>query len=85
MIFFLWTLIFREKENPDDPDFKGNERFEGYCFDLIDSIAQILNFKYVFELVPDGKYGSYDKESKQWNGLVKHLLDRVCIKINFYL
>lgn len=24
-----------------------------------------------------GKYGSYNKQTKQWDGLVRHLLDRV--------
>lgn len=28
-------------------------------------------------MVPDNKYGSYNKETKKWDGLVKHLLDRV--------
>lgn len=45
--------------------------------DLIDRIAQLLGFKYVFELAPDGKYGSYNKATKQWDGLVKQLLDGV--------
>lgn len=25
----------------------------------------------------DGGYGNFDKEKKQWNGLIRHLLDRV--------
>lgn len=45
--------------------------------DLIDMIAKLLNFTFRFELVPDGKYGSYNKVTKKWDGLVKHLLDRV--------
>lgn len=57
--------------------FEGNARFEGYSFDLIDGIARHLGFSYRMELVPDGKYGSYNKKTKQWDGLVKHLLDRV--------
>lgn len=53
-------------------------RYEGFCIDLIDEISKLLNFKYEFELVPDGNYGTYNKETKQWNGLIKRLLDRVC-------
>lgn len=56
---------------------EGNARFEGYSLDLIDAISKTLKFNYVFELVPDGNYGSYNKDTKKWNGLVKHLLDRV--------
>ncbi|KAK9303590.1 hypothetical protein QLX08_004755 [Tetragonisca angustula] len=51
-------------------------RYEGFCIDLIDEIAKLLNFKYEFELVPDGNFGTYNKETKQWNGLIRRLLDR---------
>lgn len=57
---------------------EGNDRYEGYSVDLIDAIAKILGFKYRFEVVPDGNYGSFNKVTKKWNGLVKQLLDRVC-------
>lgn len=56
---------------------EGNDRYEGYSVDLIDSIAKILGFKYNFELTPDNKYGSFNKVTKKWDGLVKQLLDRV--------
>lgn len=56
---------------------EGNNRFEGYSIDLIDSIAKILGFQYRFELVPDNKYGGFNKVTKKWDGLVKFLLDRV--------
>ena len=55
----------------------GNDRFEGYSINLIDEIAKELNFKYEFTLTPDGKYGSYNRVTKKWDGLVKQLLDRV--------
>ncbi|XP_076302243.1 glutamate receptor ionotropic, kainate 2-like, partial [Lasioglossum baleicum] len=51
-------------------------RYEGFCIDLIEEIAKLLNFKYEFELVPDGNYGTYNQETKQWNGLIRRLLDR---------
>nr|QHN69187.1 ionotropic receptor 5 [Sirex nitobei] len=52
-----------------------NKRYEGFSVDLIAEIANILRFKYEFELVPDGRYGSYNHETKSWDGLVKRLLD----------
>ncbi|XP_076667724.1 glutamate receptor ionotropic, kainate 2 isoform X2 [Andrena cerasifolii] len=51
-------------------------RYEGFCIDLIEEISKLLNFKYEFELVPDGNYGRYNKETKQWDGLIRRLLDR---------
>lgn len=55
----------------------GNNMFEGYSLDLIDGIAEILNFSYRFDIVPDQSYGSYDPKTKQWNGLIQQLLERV--------
>ena len=60
---------------------KGNDRFEGYVIDLIDSISKILNLTYEFYLVPDRRYGSYNPKTKQWDGLMKELITRVIDKI----
>lgn len=64
---------------------EGNARYEGYAMDLIDQIASYLGFQYRFELVPENAYGSYNKETKKWNGLIKQLLDHVSdwIELNF--
>lgn len=62
--------------NSTNETFVGNDRFEGYSKDLMDEIAEVIGFKYVLELVPDNAYGSYDKKTRKWNGLIKHLLDR---------
>ena len=55
-----------------------NERYEGFCVDLLQAIADIVGFKYELYLVPDGKYGAPNKEDKQWNGMIRELIDRVC-------
>lgn len=69
--------IYRE---PAEGEYlEGNNRFEGYSIDLIDLIARQLGFKYEFQLVADNKYGSFNKVTKKWDGLVKQLLDRVII------
>lgn len=41
----------------------GNDQFEGYAIDLIHEISKILGFNYTFRLVPDGRYGSLNKQS----------------------
>lgn len=56
---------------------EGNAQFEGYSMDLIAEIARVLNFTFKFVLAADGKYGNYDEKTKNWNGLIKDLLDRV--------
>nr|XP_018907676.1 PREDICTED: glutamate receptor ionotropic, kainate 2-like isoform X1 [Bemisia tabaci] len=63
-------LMLREEDG-----LEGNDRFRGYSIDLIDAISKDLGFKYRFELVPDGNYGSLNKQTKKWNGLIKELQD----------
>lgn len=55
----------------------GNHCLEGYAYDLIDEIANHLHFKYEFRLTPGNKYGAYHEDTKQWDGLIKDLLDHV--------
>lgn len=57
--------------------FRENERFEGYVKDLLDGITEILNATYELSLVADGLYGNYDKKKREWNGLIREILDRV--------
>jgi len=60
----------------------GNDRFEGFCFDIIDEISKMLGFHYVFKVVDDLNYGSRDKNTGEWNGMIRELLDGVikCIQ-----
>lgn len=53
----------------------GNARFEGYSMDLISEIAEYLDFKFEFYLVGDGQIGKYDETKKEWNGLIRDILD----------
>lgn len=59
-----------------DKALVGNDRFEGFCIDLLKELANVLGFTYEIRLVPDGKYGSQD-EKGQWNGMVKELIEHV--------
>lgn len=33
-------------------------------------------FNYTFRLVPDGRYGSFNRETREWDGMVRELLDQ---------
>ncbi|XP_076174865.1 glutamate receptor ionotropic, kainate 2 isoform X2 [Ptiloglossa arizonensis] len=57
-------------------NFSGNARYEGFCIDLLKKIAHMVGFAYRIELVPDGKYGVYDYETGEWNGIVRQLMDK---------
>nr|XP_012217428.1 PREDICTED: glutamate receptor ionotropic, kainate 2-like [Linepithema humile] len=57
-------------------NFSGDARYEGFCIDLLKEIARMVGFTYRIELVPDGKYGVYDYETGEWNGIVRQLMDK---------
>lgn len=49
------------KDSPEK--LTGNDQFEGYAIDLIHEISKLLGFNYTFRLVPDGRYGSLNKQT----------------------
>lgn len=68
-----------------DANLTGNDRFEGFCIDLLKTIAENLGFHYELYLVPDGKFGAEDVQTKQWNGLVRELMDKVSKKLSLMI
>lgn len=52
----------------------GNNRFEGYCIDLLEKIANICNFTYTIKLVDDGYHGTLI--NGKWNGIIGELVDK---------
>lgn len=51
----------------------GNDRFEGYCVDLLDEIGNILGFNYTLEPIPNNVYGSL--KNGEWNGMIREVQD----------
>uniref|UniRef100_A0A4W5QYW7 Glutamate receptor n=1 Tax=Hucho hucho TaxID=62062 RepID=A0A4W5QYW7_9TELE len=66
-------VMFKKSDKP----LYGNDRFEGYCIDLLRELASILGFSYELRLVEDGRYGAQDETTGQWSGMVKELIDHV--------
>lgn len=61
------------KSNEPGKNYTGNDRFEGYCVDLIKRIAEIVNFTYEIRPVKDGKFGVRDANGI-WDGMVGELV-----------
>ena len=61
-----FTINTSESERRERP----NVLFKGLMIDLLDLLKEKLGFNSELYLVPDGKYGKYDIETGQWNGLV---------------
>ncbi|XP_049528884.1 glutamate receptor ionotropic, kainate 2-like [Dermacentor silvarum] len=54
---------------------EGNDRFEGFCMDLLREISVSLGFRYQLRLVRDGAYGAQDSRG-HWNGVMRELIDK---------
>ncbi|XP_067614406.1 glutamate receptor ionotropic, kainate 1-like [Eurosta solidaginis] len=74
-------LVMTREEMPyvmlkRDTHQTGNDRFEGFCIDLLKAIAKQVGFQFKIKLVPDNMYGVYNPETKAWNGIVRELVER---------
>lgn len=77
---FFVLINFQERPYvmvKEDQNLTGNARYEGFCIDLLKWIAGQVGFQYSIKLVPDHMYGVYDPETKQWNGIVRELMEKV--------
>lgn len=70
-----------EKRSENGKELVGNERYEGYCKDLADLVAEHMKIGYILKLVNDSKYGGQDKNAPSgWNGMVGELIRKVGIR-----
>uniref|UniRef100_A0A3B4XSP4 Glutamate receptor n=1 Tax=Seriola lalandi dorsalis TaxID=1841481 RepID=A0A3B4XSP4_SERLL len=56
-------------------ELEGNDRYEGFCVDMLKELADILKFKYRIRLVGDGLYG-VPGANGTWTGMVGELISR---------
>ena len=84
MFSSLTETGFPSQENPflmlkcptDGTPCTGNNRYEGYCADLIEKIAHIVGFHYALKEVGDKSYGSRLSDGS-WNGMIGELIREV--------
>lgn len=57
----------------------GNDRYEGYCVDVIEKLAKMLGFNYTFTVQEDGANGNFNKATNKWNGMIGEIVDGVVI------
>ncbi|KFM83024.1 Glutamate receptor, ionotropic kainate 2, partial [Stegodyphus mimosarum] len=62
---YLW-----QKTTADE--FKGNDKYQGFCKDLLDKLSEQFGFKYIITPVKDKQYGS--EVNGNWNGMIGELL-----------
>ena len=47
----------------------------GFLIDIILWLERDLDIEFDLFMVEDGKYGTFDRETKQWNGMIRVLMD----------
>lgn len=52
----------------------GNARYEGFCIELIERLAELLQFNYTF-VAMNGSYGSLDNVTNKWDGMLGRLIE----------
>ena len=78
----ILCLPFLHQEDPyvmlkkNANQFEGNDRYEGFCVDMLQELAEILRFNYKIRLVGDGVYG-VPEANGTWTGMVGELIARV--------
>ncbi|CAG9821798.1 unnamed protein product [Phaedon cochleariae] len=77
----ITLVVMTREERPyvmvkEDKNLTGNARYEGFCIDLLKWIAGQVGFQYSIRLVPDHMYGVYDPETREWNGIVRELMEK---------
>ncbi|XP_035386908.1 glutamate receptor ionotropic, kainate 5 isoform X1 [Electrophorus electricus] len=56
-------------------ELEGNDRYEGFCVDMLRELSDILKFTYRIKLVDDGLYGAPELNGS-WTGMVGELINR---------
>ncbi|XP_054443549.1 glutamate receptor ionotropic, kainate 4 [Pteronotus mesoamericanus] len=80
-LFNTTLVVTTILENPylmlkgNHQEMEGNDRYEGFCVDMLKELAEILRFNYKIRLVGDGVYG-VPEANGTWTGMVGELISR---------
>lgn len=58
---------------------RGNNRFEGFCIDLLEKLAEMEGFSYNIILRHDKSNGVKDPQTGEWNGIIGDIINFVII------
>lgn len=72
-----------EKTPINNQTFVGNDRYRGFCIEMLRKISLICNFTYTVKIVDDGFHGAF--VNGKWNGMIAELIEKVNRKYLFLL
>ncbi|CAJ0596382.1 unnamed protein product [Cylicocyclus nassatus] len=70
---YLEAPFVMQREDPKN-ELDENDKYEGYCIDLLQRIAALCKFNYTIHEVKDKAYGIREENGK-WNGMVGELIN----------
>uniref|UniRef100_A0A8C8JZQ9 Glutamate receptor n=1 Tax=Oncorhynchus tshawytscha TaxID=74940 RepID=A0A8C8JZQ9_ONCTS len=56
-------------------ELRGNDRYQGFCVDMLRELSDLLKFSFRIKLVDDGLYGAPEPNGS-WTGMVGELINR---------
>uniref|UniRef100_A0A4W5PNV7 Glutamate receptor n=1 Tax=Hucho hucho TaxID=62062 RepID=A0A4W5PNV7_9TELE len=56
-------------------ELQGNDRYQGFCVDMLRELSDLLKFSFRIKLVDDGLYGAPEPNGS-WTGMVGELINR---------
>ena len=70
----LFLRVVTIVEAPFVTQLENKSEFSGFCIELLQAFAAIVNFDYNITLVEDGFFGDFNEESNTWSGMVGSLV-----------
>jgi len=71
------VIVCAFQSSPYAMDPYGNGTIVGYGVDLLELLAQTLEFQYDIFIVSDNNYGVPDNRTGQWDGMIGEILSGV--------
>ncbi|XP_071033536.1 glutamate receptor 1 [Parasteatoda tepidariorum] len=62
------------KRGDNASQLQGNDKYEGFCKDLMDSICESLHIECEIKLVEDDTHGRFDQMKGRWTGIVGEII-----------
>ncbi|XP_037085885.1 LOW QUALITY PROTEIN: ionotropic receptor 25a-like [Pollicipes pollicipes] len=71
-----WTFMVRNSRGDPVRDPSGRPVYGGYCIELLDKLADKMEFNYDLVFPADGAFGAKNVQTSKWSGLVGDLVEK---------
>ena len=68
-----------------DTDSSGVVKYKGFQIDMLKRVAEMANFDYTLFITPDNLYGTINKTTQTWNGMIGEIIAKVIVNDEVYM